>query len=97
MRTCAYIECGVEFENSTFNQKYHSNECCRRATNARLMEQYYERQARIKGRIRVCAGEQCDTKLSRYNTGKICQKCEAEITKAGRQKLLEYLKGENGE
>jgi hypothetical protein len=90
---CAYNECGVMFIASTHNQKYHTDECCRRATNARLMEQYYERKARRQGRVRVCANG-CGTRLSRYNDGKICQKCESEAVANARNELWGLLNGE---
>lgn len=93
MIKCAYVECGLEFTPTTHNQKYHTDECCRKATNARLMEQYYERKARRQGRVRVCATADCDTKLSRYNDGKVCQKCEAEAVADARVELLNFLRG----
>lgn len=93
MAICAYIECGLEFEPTTHNQKYHTDECCRRATNKRLMDQYYERKARRQGRVRVCATEGCNTRLSRYNDGNVCQKCEAEKTEQARENFLDFLRG----
>lgn len=92
MRICAYAECGREFNPTNHNMKYCSDECCRRATNARLMAQYYERKARRQGRIRVCANG-CGTRLSRYNDGKICQKCEAERAANARNELWDMLNG----
>ena len=92
---CAYTECGLEFEPTTHNQKYHTDECCRRATNARLMEQYYERKARRQGRIRVC-DRGCGTRLSRYNDGKTCQKCEAEVKANERDALWNLLRSNSG-
>lgn len=90
MRKCAYVECGLEFEAKTHNQKYCSDECCRRATNARLMEQYYERKARRKGHIRVCANG-CGTVLSRYNDDKICQACSVAKWKEENLNLKEMV------
>ncbi|QIN94060.1 hypothetical protein PP459_gp173 [Streptomyces phage Wakanda] len=91
MRTCAYVECGLEFEPKTHNQRYCSDDCCRRATNARLMKQYYERKARRQGRIRVCANPKCETRLSRYNDGKVCQGCAAAQEAERRQQLLNIV------
>jgi hypothetical protein len=35
------IECKNDFEFKTHNQKYCSQQCCRVATNKRIMEKYY--------------------------------------------------------
>ena len=40
---CAREECGIEFEQKTHNQKYCSDECCRIATNKRIMDKYYKK------------------------------------------------------
>lgn len=92
MRKCAYALCGVEFEPSTHNQKYHTAECTRRATNDRIMEDYYAKKARRSGRVRVCT--LCKvTVLSRYNDQQVCGKCEAEQEKSVRNNLLRMLHG----
>jgi len=91
VRECAYAECGLGFEPKTHNQRYCSDDCCRRATNARLMKQYYEKKARRQGRIRVCANSGCETRLSRYNDGKVCQKCAAAQETERRQQLLNIV------
>lgn len=92
MRVCAWKECGIEFEPKTHNQRYHSDDCCRQATNARLMEQYYEKKARRQGSIRVCETPGCHTRLSRYNDDKICGKCQAGKKSAAREELLAMIK-----
>jgi len=89
MRKCAYDKCGIEFEPSTHNQRYHTSECCRQATNARMIQNYYEKKARQKGRLRVCAT--CNTILSRYNEDKICGKCQAEQENLYKDDLLRML------
>lgn len=90
MIICAYTECALPFEPKTHNQRYHTPECCRRATNERIMENYYERKARRQGRLRVCANG-CGTPLSRYNDSKVCSKCEASKGTESRQELLRML------
>lgn len=90
---CAYAECGQEFKAKTHNQRYCSDDCCRKATNARLMQQYYEKKARLKGHIRVCANADCGTVLSRYNEDKICSKCKANQEQKNRLDLLFNLAG----
>lgn len=94
-RICANPDCEIEFEARTHNMKYCSDECCRRATNARLMEQYYDKKARRQGAIRECERDGCKTKLSRYNDGKICEACEAGDKRADRARLLDMI-GFNG-
>jgi len=91
LRNCAYVECGQEFESKTHNQRYCSDDCCRRATNARLMEQYYERKARRQGHIRVCKTSDCDTRLSRYNDSSECQKCASTSETERRKQLFELV------
>lgn len=93
MIKCAYTECGKDFTAKTHNQRYCSDDCCRKATNARLMQQYYEKKARLKGHIRVCATPDCGTFLSRYNDEKTCRKCEATFEKDKRLELLFNLVG----
>lgn len=93
MIPCAYAECDNMFEQKTHNQRYCSDECCRKATNARLMQQYYEKKARLKGHIRVCANTGCGTVLSRYNDGKTCRKCDATHEQDKRLELLSNLVG----
>jgi hypothetical protein len=85
---CARKECDVIFERSTHNQKYHDEECCRLATNARIMEKYYERKARRGGVKRICETPGCQTLLSRYNASKLCSKCEGQKAEQERQNLL---------
>src|SRR5687767_14268831 len=71
---CDRDGCDVVFEKKTHNQRYHDNECCRLATNERIMMKYYQRQDQRKGRARFC--QLCKTtKLSRYNDSLICSSC----------------------
>ena len=70
---CANKECAKSFDAKTHNQKYCSDECCRVATNRRIMEKYYERKAIRNGALRIC---KCGNKLSRYNAGNVCSICE---------------------
>lgn len=70
---CLNIECGIDFDSKTHNQKYCSDECCRVATNKRIMEKYYEKKAIKNGAQRKCKG--CPGLLSRYNSEAYCSKC----------------------
>jgi hypothetical protein len=91
---CAYENCqGVkEFEPKTHNQKYCSDECCRIATNQKLKEAYYEKKARLAGAKRICKNKGCNVVLSRYNDGKICDKCVGAEKEKERKNLLEMVK-----
>lgn len=86
---CANKECGIDFEPKTHNQKYHSDECCRVATNKKIMEKYYEKKAIRAGSKRLC--QKCGSHLSRYNDQKICSKCEKNSLISNRSKIIEML------
>jgi hypothetical protein len=77
MKKCA--ECGQDFEFKTHNQKYCSNQCCRIATNKRIMEKYYQKRERLSGKERRC--DKCESILSKYNANEVCAKCESELVK----------------
>ena len=91
MKKCAYADCGLEFTPKTHNQRYHTSECCRLATNSRIMENYYEKKSRRQGRVRVCVSEGCQTQLSRYNDSRLCGKCLAAEQSDARKQLLGML------
>jgi hypothetical protein len=70
---CLNSECNINFNPKTHNQKYCSDECCRVATNKRIMEKYYEKKAIKNGAPRKC--KSCPGFLSRYNAEIYCSKC----------------------
>ena len=82
MIICAREGCEEEFAPATHNQKYHNAECCRVATNERIMQKYYAKRDQKAGKARYCI--KCNvTKLSRYNDSQICGGCQASsITEA---------------
>jgi len=88
---CANKEClnGKEFTPKTHNQKYCSDECCRIATNRRIMEKYYEKKAIRRGAKRLC--KKCDSRLSRYNESNICASCQKKIDINQKNKLLRMM------
>ena len=86
---CANKECGIDFDAKTHNQKYCSDECCRVATNRRIMEKYYEKKAIKNGAHRSC--KKCNIKLSRYNQSSICSSCEKSISISAKNKILGIL------
>jgi len=74
---CANRECAKEFNPKTHNQKYCTDECCRVATNRRIMEKYYEKKAIRSGAFRAC--KKCGSKLSRYNESPLCSFCTKKV------------------
>ena|SRR6476469_6755639 len=71
---CARDECDIVSVRKKHNQKYCSDECCRLATNKRIMKKYYDRRDQRMGKIRYC--NICGTtQLSRYNNSQTCAPC----------------------
>ena len=91
-KVCAYEFCQQPFIPRTHNQIYHSDVCCKLATNRRIMAKYYETKSRRNGDERVCVTHGCGTLLSRYNPDKVCAKCEAEQEASHNQRMLDILK-----
>jgi hypothetical protein len=83
---CSNKECAKEFEPKTHNQKYCTDECCRIATNRRIMEKYYEKKAIRNGAYRQC--KKCKAKLSRYNQSNICAVCEKNKDISNKSKII---------
>ena len=88
---CANLECKKEFQPKTHNQKYCTDDCCRTATNRRIMEKYYEKKAIRNGALRIC--KKCKTKLSRYNDTALCVSCTRKVEKDAdnKSKLLRMI------
>lgn len=89
--TCENKGCDVEFAKKTHNQRYHDDECCRLATNAKIMEKYYQRRAQKLGLARFCLD--CNTKLSRYNSNTICNPCAEQKELNRNQSVVNMLSG----
>ena len=87
---CANSDCGLEFNAKTHNQKYCSDECCRIATNRRIMEKYYEKKAIRNGAVRLC---KCGGELSRYSEAKVCTMCIDKEKRDTRKRLRDMLNG----
>ena len=86
---CANKECAKEFDAKTHNQKYCCDECCRVATNKKIMEKYYEKKAIRSGAKREC--KVCKSRLSRYNQSNVCSKCEKNSAIKNRSTILRML------
>ncbi len=86
---CANSDCSKLFESKTHNQKYCSDNCCRIATNKKIMQKYYEKKAIRNGAVRLC--KKCKSKLSRYNTDNICSKCIKSNNSEHKRKILRMI------
>lgn len=86
---CANKDCSKEFDAKTHNQKYCCDNCCRVATNKKIMEKYYEKKAIRSGAKREC--KHCNSRLSRYNQSNICSKCEKNSAIKNRSTLLRMI------
>jgi hypothetical protein len=86
---CSNKECAIKFEPKTHNQKYHNDECCRVATNRRIMEKYYEKKAIRQGAARGC--KKCGHQLSRYNDTSLCASCQKKIDISKRREYLQDI------
>ena len=88
---CANVDClnDKNFEPKTHNQKYCADECCRVATNRRIMEKYYEKKAIRNGATRGC--KKCGSQLSRYNETPLCASCQKKIDITKRTKIKGML------
>ena len=86
---CANKDCAKEFDAKTHNQKYCCDECCRVATNKKIMEKYYEKKAIRSGVKREC--KSCKSRLSRYNQSSVCSKCEKNSAIQNRSSILRMI------
>ncbi len=87
--TCENAGCEITFVKKTHNQRYHDDECCRLATNAKIMEKYYQRRAQKLGLARNCTA--CGNSLSRYNSDTICNSCSLKREVERTQSVLSML------
>lgn len=91
MNICAREGCGKTYTKKTHNMKYCTDECCRLATNSRIMVDYYKNRDRKQGVVRWCSV--CETtKLSRYNRSEICNGCKAKRVTEANSAVANMLK-----
>jgi hypothetical protein len=86
---CSNKDCAKDFNPKTHNQKYCCDECCRVATNKKIMEKYYEKKAIRSGAKREC--KKCGSRLSRYNQSTVCSKCEKNSAIQNRSSILRMI------
>jgi hypothetical protein len=87
---CARAGCEQKFDRSAHNQKYCSSECLRDATNQRFREKYHENKANANRGPRFC---DCGSRLSKYNSGDQCAKCEASTRSRRTKELRDFIRG----
>jgi hypothetical protein len=89
---CERDGCEEKFTPATHNQKYCNPECCRIATNQRIMQKYYAKRDRQKGKVRIC--DVCVvTKLSRYNSDTTCSGCKLEQNASANRLVVDMFHG----
>ena len=86
---CANKQCAKDFNAKTHNQKYCCDECCRVATNKKIMDKYYEKKSIRSGVKREC--RLCKSRLSRYNESNVCSKCEKNSAIKNKSIILRML------
>lgn len=86
---CSNKDCAKEFDAKTHNQKYCCDECCRIATNKRIMDKYYEKKAIKNGAKREC--KFCKNSLSRYNQSNVCSKCTKNFEIKAKNTVMEIF------
>jgi len=76
-RKCVRVSCDNVFVPKVHNGLYCGPLCRQTATNAKVLQRYYDGKQIKNGSIkRVCKTEGCETILSRYNKEKICEYCK---------------------
>lgn len=86
---CANDGCEQTYIKKTHNQKYCSDQCCRKATNKKIMDRYYENKRLRSGQPRLCS--ECSATLSKYNLGKVCSACDAKAHSDGQTLLMNQI------
>jgi uncharacterized Zn finger protein (UPF0148 family) len=89
-KVCAYDECNNTYHQTAHNKIYCSDECCRKATNKKIMEKYYAKKRRRSGATIEC--DQCGAPLSRYSDHSICAFCQGVKKKAGAEMVKNKLR-----
>lgn len=90
MSKCANEGCENTYTPKTHNMKYCSAECCRVATNRRIMEKYYAKRDQRAGKARFCI--KCKaTRLSRYNDSQVCGSCRIASTSSANNAVVNML------
>jgi hypothetical protein len=85
--TCLW--CSTVFEKTRANQIYCQQECCRKATNKKIIDRYHANKATKELKNRRCTA--CDAKLSKYNMEPVCNLCQSKQKDKERIDILRKL------
>lgn len=88
IKECANPACSNRFEAKRINMVYCCSDCCKQATNAKLIERYHANKNKSP-KERRCA--RCNGRLSRYNPDDECGPCQSRKSLERRTALLAEL------
>lgn len=80
--------CSIEFISTRANQIYCTNECCKYATNKKILERYHANKDKKRNKPEYC---ECGSKLSKYNHSDECHSCQLKKEDSKRIDLLKTL------
>lgn len=86
LKECA--NCGIEFQARRVNMIYCNEQCCKQATNAKLIAKYHKNKV-LADKIEFCVD--CGTKLSKYNPDIKCFGCQRKSESQKRKDVLNRL------
>lgn len=86
VKECAW--CGESFTAHRANMVFCQQECCRLATNQKLIQKYHDNKLKKLNKSRQCA---CGAKLSIYNKEETCHACQLRSNEQQRNDLLSRL------
>lgn len=80
--------CESEFTAKRSNQIYCNEQCCKAATNKKILDRYHTNKAEKANKAIYC---ECGNKLSIYNKDIICHSCQLKKEHEKRINLLRNL------
>lgn len=89
MRQCGLDGCEENFEPIAHNQKYHSAECRKTASDIKISERYYRLKKSKLPNEGFCIV--CEIKLSRYNKTVLCSTCRYKQDNPGIDEIIKDL------
>lgn len=87
LRQCTW--CKSDFEAKRSNQIYCRSECCKSATNQKVIDRYHQNKSRLAGAERKC--KECNSRLSRYNEKEYCSMCQSAQRDKAKMATLQAL------
>lgn len=86
MKGCRW--CENEFIAKRSNQIYCNDQCCKAATNKKILDRYHTNKDEKNNKEKYC---ECGSKLSVYNQDTKCHSCQLKKEHAKRVDLLRSL------